>query len=186
MDVEKWIDISGYNNFYFVSNYGRIKSMPRLRRRKEKILKTGIINGYLRVVLYFKKQKKYKLVHRLVAEAFIPNPENKSEVNHKDGNKKNNNVSNLEWVTKSENAKHSFHILGNKPSNYDRIVAFGKDNYKSKKVYQYSKSGKFINEFDGVRDAGRITGIDHRSISAVASGSKIRRSAGGYVWKYQK
>lgn len=102
----KWFDVVNYEGIYKVSNDGRIKS---LKRNQEKILKAGINSrGYLFVMLLKDGQAKAKTVHRLVAEAFIPKADGKNFINHKDGNKLNNNVLNLEWVTQSENVKHAF------------------------------------------------------------------------------
>jgi len=102
---EEWRDVVGYEGLYQVSNYGRVKSF---HKDKIKILKFGVgIGGYLRVVLCKDFKKKNRFVHVLVAQAFIPNPENKPEVNHDDGNKFNCHVSNLFWATSSENKKHA-------------------------------------------------------------------------------
>ena len=117
---EVWKDIEGYEGLYQVSNFGNIKSLARIvhsekrsdYKIKEKVLKqSDTTTGYKKVELHKdnKKRKSFK-VHRLVAQAFIPNPENKREVNHIDGNKHNNNVNNLEWVTSSENKLHAFEM----------------------------------------------------------------------------
>ena len=114
---EIWKDIEGYKGFYRISNLGRVKSLKRLVKRndgtvqkvREHILRLHIKdNGYCQVELRKNSKGKHLLVHRLVAEAFLSNPQNKEQVNHKDGNKLNNNVNNLEWVTCSENAVHAF------------------------------------------------------------------------------
>jgi hypothetical protein len=128
--MEEWRPISGYMWRYHVSNFGRVKSYYS---RKEKILKPirdGA--GYSMVQLSKAKKTKLLLVHRLVATEFIPNPENKPEVNHKDGDKQNNRVGNLEWVTPSENTKHAFDILHRKASRWRGGVNI------------FSKNGEFI------------------------------------------
>jgi hypothetical protein len=112
---EVWKDIVGFEGFYQVSNLGRVKSLEKkvpygygLRTIPERILKNNINQcGYCYVVLYKDTCKRKHKVHRLVAEAFIENPNNKKCVNHKDGNKQNNCVDNLEWVTHSENMQHA-------------------------------------------------------------------------------
>lgn len=113
--MEIWKSIKGYEGIYEVSNYGRIKSLSRItsnnRRLKEKIINGGYYpNGYKLVCLRKNGINKNHLIHRLVAEAFILNPNNYSVVNHLDGNKKNNHVSNLEWCTQSDNLKHAIEI----------------------------------------------------------------------------
>lgn len=103
---EEWRDIEGYEGLYQVSNLARVRS---LQRQKTRIIKPEIIHtGYLRVTLYKSGKTKSHYVHILVAQAFIPNPENKKQVNHIDGNKQNNCIDNLVWVTPSENIIHAF------------------------------------------------------------------------------
>jgi|SRR6185369_903039 len=121
--IEEWKDIDGYNGSYQVSNLGRVKSVGRYTDTKafgggvykihEKILKSDIINGgYLRITLCLNNKTKRFIVHRLVAISFIPNPSNLPHVNHKNGVKTDNYVSNLEWCTPSQNEKHSHRFLG--------------------------------------------------------------------------
>ena len=105
---EVYVDIPGYEG-YQVSNYGRVKN-----NKTGKILKPYLTRGYLRVSLYNESGRKCKLVHRLVAEAFLPNPDNKSDVNHINGCKTDANVCNLEWVSASENMFHA-HSSGLRP-----------------------------------------------------------------------
>ena len=113
--MEIWKDVVGYEGLYKVSNSGNVKNLERkipyrygLRTIPERILK-GNENerGYLYVVLYKNTKPQKHKIHRLVAQAFIENPENKKCINHIDGNKQNNSVDNLEWVTHSENMKHA-------------------------------------------------------------------------------
>jgi hypothetical protein len=117
IDKEIWKDVVGYEGYYQVSNHGRAKSVLRVIQRSngisqtinEKILKASpSVVGYPVVTMSKDKNYKKAYVHRLIAESFIPNPENKSEVNHIDGNKENNHVDNLEWVTPSENCQHAY------------------------------------------------------------------------------
>lgn len=113
--IEKWKDISGYEGYYQVSTFGRIRAMGHKYQRKGVyILALHENNGYGYLLADLHKDNKYKsvAVHRLVAETFIPNPEKLSEVNHIDGNKQNNNVDNLEWVSRSQNCWHRCNILG--------------------------------------------------------------------------
>jgi hypothetical protein len=98
--MEIWKEIEGYEGLYQVSNEGRIRSKRRIKIQ-------GDYNGYKKVRLSKKSRQLTKQVHRLVAKAFIPNPENKPFVNHKDLNRSNNNVNNLEWVTHQENVNHA-------------------------------------------------------------------------------
>lgn len=112
MVEEKWKPIKGYEQRYFVSNLGRFKNL------EGHILKQRLnSSGYLQVFLYNETGKKNKLSHRLVALAFVKNQKNANEVNHIDGNKRNNCSSNLQWTTKSENHLHRVYVLGktNKP-----------------------------------------------------------------------
>ena len=107
-EKERWEYVHGYDNSYQISSYGRVKS---LKFSKEKYLKPKQNRGgYLEVLLYKNNKGKLYRIHRLVAEAFIQNTYNYPEVNHKDGNKLNNCVSNLEWCTSSENNKHAYSI----------------------------------------------------------------------------
>ncbi len=114
--MEIWKDIVGYEEYYQISNYGNVKSKDRIvksknnsfAKKKGRNKKAGVTNGY-KVVLLSKENKEKGIgVHRLVAMHFIPNSENKHEVNHKDGDKLNNHYSNLEWATRSENGQHSY------------------------------------------------------------------------------
>lgn len=111
MSIERWKAVEGYEDLYAVSNLGRVKRLAGVRTGKERILKPWMTNfgqGYPVVALSRKSKVRKRLVHRLVAEAFILNPENKPQVNHKDGDAKNNRSDNLEWVSNRDNTIHAY------------------------------------------------------------------------------
>lgn len=175
-----WKKIEGFNENYEVNEKGQIQSCfpykkPRILKQ---ILKGG---GYLTVNLQSKNRIIQARVHRIVATAFIANPENKSQVNHKDGNKLNNCASNLEWVTASENIKHSFSVLGKTPPNKGRI---GAKHYSAKKVCQYGLDGKFIRQWDCISDAARAVQCNPCQIMNNVKGRT--RTCHGYMWRYEK
>lgn len=101
--IEEWKDIKGYENKYQISNLGRVKALDYRRTGKEQIISIKNNKGYSEVALWKDSKRKMFMVHRLVAQAFIPNPNNLPQVNHKDENKTNNIVENLEWCTQSYN-----------------------------------------------------------------------------------
>lgn len=106
--TERWKDIPGYEGFYQVSDLGRVR-----RTKSGRVLKPHYNgHGYIQALLSKRGERKHKAVHRLVASAFIPNPEGKPQINHKNGVKSDNTVSNLEWCTASENLTHRHRVLG--------------------------------------------------------------------------
>lgn len=106
-EKEIWKDIQGYEGLYQVSNLGNVKNKIQPYLKQEKIYKKfSNSNGYLFVGLRKDKKRKFKYIHRLVAEAFIPNPNNLPQINHKDENKQNNCVNNLEWCTNKYNQNY--------------------------------------------------------------------------------
>lgn len=176
---EVWKDIQNYEGLYQVSNLGSVKSFYY---GKEKILRPGKTHyGYLEVNLRMNNTSSMKKVHRLVCEAFLSNPENKTQVNHINGIKTDNRLDNLEWCTNSENQKHSFSILGRKSVNYGK---FGSDNSKSKVIIRYTINNEYIDEFNGCYDAERKTGINKSNINQCCLYK--RNSAGGFIWRYKK
>lgn len=170
MDFEIWKPIKGYEGLYDVSNLGNIRSLPR-NTTKGKILKPQKdTNNYMMVGLVKDKKTKFKRIHRIVAETFLDNINNLPEVNHKDGNKKNNNVNNLEWVTSKENIHHAIKnklIIGLK---------------QAVKVNQYDLQGNFIKQWDCMNDIQREININSTLISRCCKGEQ--RKSHGYQWRY--
>ena len=187
MNKEIWKDVPGYEGIYQVSSYGRIKSLKRVIMRKdgkpytqvEKILKPGTNHkGYLGCSFRKNFVAKPVIVHRLVALAFIDNPNNLPQVNHKDGNKKNNRVENLEWITNYDNMQHSI-ITGIR--NVKKIT----DNLKkvnSRKVNQYDSNGTFIKTWNSIKDIQMELKIPNQNICQVCQGK--RKRAHNYIFKY--
>ena len=160
---EIWKDKKDYEGHYQVSNLGRVKS---IKFGKEIILKQKINGGYYSVNLSKNGIVKTYFVHRLVAEAFIPNPNNYKEVNHKDEDKSNNIVTNLEWCDRKYNQN------------------YGTKNEKfSKKVYQYTLDGQFVKEWPSTMDCGR-NGYIQQAISSCCLGKL--KTYKGFIWSYNK
>ena len=186
--VEIWKDIQDYEGRYQISSQGQVKSLNRKANHTsgERIVSERILknqrqeNSYNNVSLSKDGKMKRFTVHRLVANAFISNPENKPQVNHIDGNKQNNSASNLEWVTSQQNNTHAYKLKLKLPPNKDK---YGEFNHNSKLIVQYSKSGDVIKKYGSTREANRITCISQGDIAACARGK--RKSAGGYKWKYE-
>lgn len=187
---EEWRDAPYGEGLYMVSNYGRIKSVNRVsvytnNPRPDKILKQkNHRNGYKMISFFINKSCLYKTVHRLVALAFIPNPENKETINHKNGIKWDNRVENLEWATYSENGIHAYSVLNRKkcPSMLGRS---GKDHNRSKSVLQFDLNGILIAEYGSQAEAGRVTGINSSNI-AVACRAKNTNYSNGYLWCFKE
>lgn len=180
---EIWKDIKCFEGEYQISNFGNLRHFSKGEWRLRK--NTNKTGWYFNVILYGKSHKKSCKIHRLVAEAFIPNPENKPQVNHIDCNRQNNHIENLEWVTAKENMQHA---IKNKPeflkpmNNYNKFI-------RPNKIAQYSLNEEFIEEFANAKEAYYKTGVCARNILQVANKTPfnknggIRKQAGGFIWK---
>ena len=183
-NIEEWRDIVGYEGLYQASNQGNIRSLGRtirdsigrVRKIRPKLLNPNVSSkrknskdiGYLQVRLTLKNgDAKNHLVHRLVAEAFIENVANKPTVNHKDGDKHNNNIENLEWATYSENNYHAY------------------DNYlktDNRQVVRTNERGKIVGVYKSIHEASRETGVDYRKIHKLCNA--YDKYDGEYYWDY--
>lgn len=160
--TEIWRDIKGYEGIYQVSNFGNVKRLVGFGCRNERIRKTFKKKKYpyLRVNLCKNNIHQIFSIHRLVAEAFIPNPNNLPEVNHKDENVQNNRVDNLEWCNHLYNCEYSF----------------------AKPVNQYTLSGDFVREWDSATTIQKELNIFGSSVNSCCRGKL--KSAGGFKWYY--
>jgi hypothetical protein len=178
LQEEIWKDVIGFEGRYMVSSFGNVKSIPKPKSRGNMggsfpiiILKPMTNHGYQ--VLHLSRlmpDKTYLIktmkIHRLVAEAFIQNPENKPQVNHIDANKQNNNVDNLEWVTHKENSHHA------------RDLGI----YRQKAVIQMDMHNNVIAQFPSIIEASRVTGATRLSIRKCIHGEY--RHAKGFAWAW--
>lgn len=172
MEEEHWKDIEGYEGLYQISDLGRVKS---LKYGRETLLNPYRNNkGYLGVSLHKDKIRKTPKVHRLVAQAFLPNPENLLEINHIDEDKTNNRVDNLEWCDRKYN------------------VNYGKRTEKcSKRVQQFTIDGHLVAEWKSIHDAARNNGFNFSHISECCNGGFWCNGKWinnyvykGYKWKF--
>ena len=166
MTEEIWCPINGYEGLYDVSDKGRVRS---LKFGKERILKP-LRNtcGYLQVCLCKNGEIKQCLVHRIVAQTFNPNPDNLTEVNHKDENKTNNSVQNLEWCDRKYNINYGIR---------NQIISMK----LSKPVLQFTKGGKFVKEWKSTIDVERNLGYSHTNIASCCTGKL--KYAYNFIWK---
>ena len=181
--IEIWRDIKDYEGLYQVSNWGRVKSLNYRRTVKERVLKPNKHkSGYLQVTLCKNGKLKHYLVHRLVTEAFLENPDNLPQVNHKDEDKTNNFVGtpendykdgNLEWCDIKYNINYGTHN--------ERCVKANTNGKLSKPVLQFSKSGDLIREWESIRECGR-NGFNVTDIILCCKGR--HKTHKGFIWKY--
>lgn len=180
MENEIWRPVKGYEGLYEVSNLGRVRSLARTCKSrggcrkpiKERVLCSEVTAGYVRVNLSMDGYMRHYLVHRLVAEAFIPNPENLPMINHINEDKTDNRVENLEWCTASYNI------------NYGECVIKIKKNQPHKRpVCQYDKDWVLLAEYQSLHEAGKLSGVRWQDISACCCGRQ--NTAKGYIWRYK-
>ena len=189
---EIWKDIKEYEGLYQISNLGNLICIKN-NHIKPIIVKPKKSQRYLRVNLWKNGEYKTFSIHRLVAKAFLPNPNNFPVVNHKDGNRLNNKANNLEWCTQSHNIKESYRLgLQNvfTPAMRDNYIPWNKGkkmstdyinkNYYTKKVNQYTMNNDFIKCWNSISQAEKELGITHISMCC----KNKRKSAGNYIWRY--
>lgn len=197
---EIWKDIKGYEGLYQVSNLGNIKSNNLYAHKKPKRIATYNHNaGYICTHLSKGGKTKTFLVHRLVAEAFLDNPKNLDFVNHKDENKKNNNVDNLEWCTKSYN---STYYLNKKPERKqicaDRFI--NKETGKSYSSWTTHVPHKHFEKVVGIDEKGNVKEYENATLAAMEIGALVgniisvckwnsthnkKRKSKGFIWEYK-
>lgn len=179
---ECWLPVKGFPN-YLISNRGRVYSLPRVRYDNPRYNKRGKLliprlgrQGYLYVCLCNKGKVTTKKIHRLVAETFVPNPENLDCVNHKDEIKTNNFVENLEWCTNAYNLRYGDRL--------SKTVETFIENGITTPIVQLTKSGEPVREFVSMSEAARVMGVSSASsIHGCCNGS--RKTAYGFIWKYK-
>nr|DAH94678.1 MAG TPA: homing endonuclease [Caudoviricetes sp.] len=173
---EEWRNIKGFENKYMVSNFGNVKSLNYMHKNKSHLLKQTVGNkGYLYVTLNKNGKHWTYFVHRLVAQAFIPNPNNLPTVNHMDECRTNNCVKNLEWLSYKDN-----NLYGN---HYKRVSETQlNDPKKSKRVLQYDLNGRFIKKWESASEVQRKLSVNSSNI--IQNCRENVKTAGGFIWKY--
>lgn len=205
MDNEIWKPIKGFEGFYEISNFGRVKSLERTYQTRnggnwhvtEKFLNVVPFRAYPSVVLSKNSVCRRYTIHRLLAEAFIPNPENKPHIDHINTDTMDFRLDNLRWVTPKENANNPITMAKNKINSHTKEAEEKRLNTKiihrtvssPNRVYQYTTKLKFVNSYISIAEASRQTSISENCIrvardsSYIKYGKEILKTAGGFVWK---
>ena len=193
---EIWKPVVGYEGLYEVSDLGRIKSVlkilksgNRMRKYKERIITPQHTkDGYLYVHLYKEGKCKRLLVHRVVMLAFVPNTENKPQIDHINTQKDDNRLENLRWATPKENANNALTVEYMKTAHSPDCYKRGQETRREKhghnapiRIYQYSKDGLLVADYSSLSEAERILGIPRKNISRAMNDHTL--SAGGYMWR---
>jgi hypothetical protein len=173
MLYETWADVLSFEGLYKISSFGRVKSVRKNVIMFQRLHK----RGYLSVGLYNKGEKRMQ-VHRLVGIQFVPNPDNKPQINHEFGDKKDNRWFMLGWMNNSENHKHAYDVLGRKSINEGKK---GVLSAVSKEVYQYDKGRNFIAKFVSHTEAAKCVNGSAHGIGNVVNG--IQKTSGGFIWR---
>ena len=177
--TEEWKPVVGYEGYYEVSSLGRVRSVERLVVRKtgQRVVFPGVVlstflspNGRIQVSLWKGNRMKNPQVHRLVAMAFLPNPDNLPEVNHKDENPQNNRVENLEWCTKKYNMNYGTRVERMVQKLWVPVVGIDKDGNEYR--------------FASMLEAAEKTGARKQEISNICRGCGRAKRSGGYRWRY--
>ena len=194
MAKEIWIPIIGWEKYYMVSSYGRVKSLERSVQCKgykkphlfpERILKHSLSKrGYLRAVLHNQEKTQYIMISRIVAIHFIKNINNYPIINHKDGNKMNNTVENLEWCTQQQNVQHAWDngLCKTSQLRRDQMKALGKihGGKLAKKVDVFTKTGEYIRSFPSAQEIIRTMGINPYNML----NNKSQKQSQGFIFRY--
>ena len=176
--VEIFKDIDGFEGKYQVSNMGNVRSLNYLGTQTTRNLKPVRHHlGYMTVKL---GAGRWAMVHTLVATAFIPNPDKKRCVNHIDGNKQNNAVWNLEWVTHKENNQHAIRTGLRDPHKNNKPI--GNDNPTRRPILQYTLDGQFVRRWECISEAARQIGCRSCQINNNVAGRN--KSCHGFIWRY--
>lgn len=184
MIEEIWKPIERLEGYYEISNKGRIRSLDRMvsgcygstQLKKGQIMKPiKMPNGYLAQGFYFNGKHRQYYIHRLVAKAFIPNPENLPEINHKDENKENNCIENLEWCS---------HLYNIRYGNARKKISVAKRECAIRPVTQKDLNGVILAHYRNASIASEITGIDSSAILKVCAKRGKFITAGSFIWEF--